>query len=71
MPTEAQQLATIKEQILQNLADVTANPKPSYNIDGQQIGWTDYQRLLLEQLEKINIQIATYLPWEQHSVGYS
>lgn len=28
------------------LASVIANPKPSYNIDGQQVDWNTYQKYL-------------------------
>jgi hypothetical protein len=58
MPTDAEQLATIKSQTLALLVDLTANPKPSYNIDGQQILWGDYFAKLTDKLEKIDALIA-------------
>lgn len=71
MPTDAAQLATIKSQVLALLVDLTANPKPSYNIDGQQILWADYYAKLTDRLEKINKLIASDTIFEVHSQGYT
>ncbi|HUT14348.1 MAG TPA: hypothetical protein VMY42_27935 [Thermoguttaceae bacterium] len=71
MPSDAAQLATIKTQILAILVDITENPKPSYMIDGQSLQWAAYQRLLLEQIDRINRQIAAETPFEISSRGYT
>jgi hypothetical protein len=71
MPTDAQQLATIKSQILAMLVDLTENPKPSYDIDGQDIEWNEYQQMLFAQLKDINAQIAAETPAEIHSQAWS
>ena len=42
MPTDAQQVATIKRQTLALMAEITAQPKPTYQIDGQMVAWGDY-----------------------------
>ena len=42
MPTDAEQIATIKRQTLALIAEITANPKPTYDIDGQKISWGQY-----------------------------
>ena len=39
---------TIRSQTLSIIAEVTANPKPTYSIDGQAVSWTEY----LAQLQK-------------------
>ncbi len=70
MPTDAQQLATIKSQILANLVAITESPKPSYMIDGQSIQWGAYHRMLLDELAVINDQINAGTPFEIHSRGY-
>ena len=49
---------TIKSQTLALIADLTVNPKPSYNIDGQTVLWTDYLKQLRETVEWCNQQIA-------------
>jgi len=36
-----------------------ANPKPDYQVDGQSFNWTQYTRMLREQLEGINKLIAS------------
>ena len=71
MPTDAAQLATIKSQILALLVDLTENPKPTYDIDGQEVEWGDYQRMLFAQLKDVNAQIAAEAPTEIHSQGWS
>ena len=37
MPSDAEQLATIKSQTLALIATITAEPKPSYEIDDQRV----------------------------------
>jgi len=71
MPTDAEQLATIKSQVLALLVDLTENPKPTYNVDGQNVSWTEYQRMLFERLDNINAQINAEGPYEHHSQGFS
>lgn len=64
-------LKTIKTQTLALLADLTESPKPSYNIDGQQVSWMAYQKLLFDQLESLNKQIAAEEPFEIHTIGFT
>ena len=33
------------------MAEITANPKPSYSIDGQSISWAEYHRLLVDLIK--------------------
>ena len=42
MPTNAEQIATIKSQTLARMAEITAQPKPTYQIDGQLVAWGNY-----------------------------
>ena len=70
MPTDAQQLATIKSQMLANLVAITENPKPSYMIDGQSVQWGAYHRMLIDQLAAIDDQINAATPFEIHSRGF-
>lgn len=58
MPTNAAQLETIKTQTLARIAEITASPKPSYNIDGQDIRWGDYLRQLRGTIDWANGQLA-------------
>ena len=40
--SDAEMVQTIKTQTLSLMADMTANPKPSYTLDGQRISWSEY-----------------------------
>jgi hypothetical protein len=69
MPSDQQQLETIKSQTLAILADITANPKPSYNIDGQSISWTEYLGQLQRTIDWCDRGIAAAAPTELHTEG--
>lgn len=62
-------LTTARNNFAAKLAEVSAAPKPSYSIDGQQVSWTDYYRFLSEQVEKLNQQIASGESYEEVSIG--
>ena len=49
---------TIKTQTLSLIAELTANPKPSYNVDGQSVLWTDYLKQLRATVEWCDQQMA-------------
>ena len=46
------------------LAETLASPKPSYTVHGHSVSWTEYQKMLFDQIEKINQQIAQGTPFE-------
>lgn len=46
-------LTSARDNIAARLAAITADQKPSYNIDGQEISWTEYQRMLIEGLSRL------------------
>lgn len=71
MPTNAEQLATIKTQTLAVIVTITANPKPSYNIDGQSISWGDYLKQLQDTVAFVDKQLASLVPYEIHSRGFT
>lgn len=63
-------LIQAQTNIATQLAAVTANPKPSYSIDGKTVSWTEYQAMLIQQLETLAEQIQTIGgPFEVRSVG--
>lgn len=51
-------LATARNQMAARLVEITTTPKPSYNIDGQNISWTAYQKMLMEGIANLKAQIA-------------
>jgi hypothetical protein len=59
-------LETSRNQISARIVEITASPKPSYNVNGQQVAWTEYLKTLREQLAEINKLIAEGdgTPWE-------
>jgi hypothetical protein len=71
MLTDAQQIATIKSQTLARMAEITAEPKPNYSIDGQTIAWSDYLRQLQQTIDWCNEKLAGEMPCEFQSQGYS
>lgn len=52
------QLRRIYSQVLTLLAEVTAQPKPTYELDGQQVAWTEYLRELRLTLEWCERKLA-------------
>lgn len=69
-PATADALQNIRNNILARIQEVTAKPKPNYNIDGQQVSWQSYFDSLMKQLEAIDNRIAlTQEPFEIISRG--
>ena len=71
MPSDAQQIATIKTQTLARMAEITAEPKPTYNVDGQMIAWADYLKQLQRTIDWCNEKLAGEEPFEFQSQGYT
>lgn len=69
MPSDAEQLAAIRSQTLAVMAEITAAPKPSYRIDGQDVSWTEYLEALRRTVDWCDRQVATTEPFEIRSEG--
>lgn len=71
MATRAENLSTSLDNIAAQLADMTANPKPTYSIDGKSVSWGEHFRNLQDAYEKLSAlrQIADG-PIEVRSRGY-
>jgi len=54
--------STIKSQALSVIEYITANPKPSYTVDGQSVRWSDYLKQLQQTVEWCDKQIALSTP---------
>jgi hypothetical protein len=67
MPTDAQQLQTIRSQALARIAEISAAPKPSYVIEGQSVKWAEYLAQLQHTVEWCNEQLASATPYEEHT----
>ena len=71
MPSDAQQITTIKTQALARIAEITAEPKPTYTIDGQTIAWGEYLKQLQQTVDWCNQKLAGETPFEFRSQGYT
>lgn len=64
MPSDREQVSTIKSSTLQQIADLRANPKPSYRIDGQEVSWESYVNSLERTVDWCDKKLASYDPYE-------
>lgn len=64
MATYLENLTTARDNIAAKLAEVSANPKPSYTIDNQSVSWGDYMTQLQLALDSFNALIAAGQPYE-------
>ena len=71
MPTDAERIAAIRRQTLDLIAEITAQPKPTYDIDGQKISWGEYLGQLQKTVQWCNQQAAASAPTEMRSQGYT
>jgi hypothetical protein len=62
-----EQLRTIRAQTLAILAQVTAEPKPSYTIDGQAVSWGDYLARLQATVDWCDRKLVDDEPFEAES----
>jgi hypothetical protein len=59
MASDMETLTTIRSNLLTAIATATANPKPNYSINGQQVSHADYLRDLLARVNDVNNLIST------------
>jgi len=57
-------IQTIRSQALALIAEITAQPKPTYTIDGQSVAWADYLERLQKTVDWCDRQIADAEPVE-------
>ena len=69
--TDLEQIRTIKTRSLAQLAELRANPKPSYALDGQQVSWETYIASLQQTIDWCDEKLAGYEPFEISSLGGS
>lgn len=49
MPTPLDNLNAAYANVAQQIADVTANPQPSYSENGRSVSWSEYLSLLIDK----------------------
>ena len=69
MPSDLEQIRTIKSQTLAIIAELTASPKPTYYIDGQTVSWSDYLARLEATVDWCERKLAGQEPFEIRSQG--
>ncbi len=71
MSTDLEQIAAVKSQTLARIAEITAQPKPTYNIDGQTVAWAEYLKQLQQTVDWCDRKLAAAEPFEFESRGYT
>ncbi len=71
MLTDLQQITAIREQTLARIAELTANPKPTYTVADQSVAWGDYLKQLQDTIDWCDRQIAARIPFEVRSQAFS
>lgn len=59
MASDLQNLETTLSNLIRVRAEASADPKPSYTVNGQQFDWVGYYKWLSEEIDKVQAQIAT------------
>ena len=69
MPSDLEQIRTIRSQTLAIIAELTANPKPTYYVDGQTVSWNAYLERLQATVDWCERKLAGEQPFEIRSQG--
>lgn len=70
MATRAENLQTALNQIALRIAEVTAEKKPSYSVDGESVSWETYLATLIDKQEALEKALARASgPFEVRSRG--
>lgn len=69
MTDDRQALQQIRSQTMSLIQEITAQPKPSYELDGQRVSWTEYLERLLAVVDWCDRQLASLSPCELRSLG--
>ena len=67
MPSDLEQIRTIKTDTLAQIAEVSDQRKPSYSENGQSFSWTEYLDHLARRVDWCNQQLALEEPFEIES----
>ena len=63
-PDYVTSLIQARDNAAARLAEILASPKPSYTVHGHSVSWTEYQKMLAEQLAQCNQLITQGTPFE-------
>ncbi len=62
-------LKQIRSQLLELMKQITANPKPSYTIEGQRVDWSNYLQQLQAAISWCEERLRALEPQELHTQG--
>jgi len=65
--SDVAQLQAIKTQTLALLLQLRAQPKPTYQVDGQSVRWEEYVAGLERTVNWCDEKLAAELPYEEHT----
>ena len=71
MTSHSDQINAIKTNTLAQMAEVSAQRKPTYTEDGQTFQWTEYLEHLQRRVDWCNAQLTAEEPFEFPSQGYT
>jgi hypothetical protein len=71
MPSDQEQIETIKSLALAQLVELRASPKPSYNLGGQSVSWETYLTSLERTVDWCDAKLTASEPFEISSQGVS
>ncbi|AMV25432.1 hypothetical protein VT84_13605 [Gemmata sp. SH-PL17] len=63
MATVAENLQTAIANVASKLATESANPQPSYSLDGKSFSWNEYRESLVRQLEALQKAVNAVSPY--------
>jgi len=69
MSDDREIIQTIRTQTLNLIQQITAQPKPSYELDGQKVTWTEYLARLVDVVNWCDQRLAADTPCEIRSLG--
>jgi len=69
--SDLEMIQSIKANTLEQMAQVSAERKPSYTEDGQTFSWTEYLEHLQRRVDWCNRQLAAEDPFEFPTQGYT
>lgn len=62
-------LRMIRLQTLERIQEITAQPKPSYELDGQRVQWAEYLERLTAVVDWCDRRLALAEPFQSASQG--
>jgi hypothetical protein len=65
--SDIEQIQNIRQLALSQLADLRANPKPTYTIDGETVSWTAYLASLQAAVDWCDAKLVGLAPFEIQS----